>query len=158
MDRRSGSATTAALMLLLIIAAATSISPGEVAQAATSGCSSTGDRSLTVTQTSTLEGLAPGIAPLAITGSVANNAPDSTHITAIDVQITAITPGLGSPAGTCSPSDYRVLDTSMPVSQTIGPGGSTSFGGASIAFSDKTTNQDACQDATVHLLYTANPN
>lgn len=158
MARRSGRGAAATLMLLLVVGTVTTITAGVSAQPATSGCSSAADNSLIVTQTSTMEGLAPGIAPVAITGMVVSNATDSTYITAIDVEITSITPGPGSPAGTCGASDYRVLDTRMPVGRTLVPGGSTSFAAASIAFSDKTSNQDACQDATVHLLYTANPN
>jgi hypothetical protein len=158
MARRSGRGAATALMLLLVVGTVSTITAGVASQAATSGCSSAADNSLTVTQTSTLEGLAPGIAPVPITGRVVNNATDSTYITAVDVEITSLTPGPGSPAGTCGASDYHVLDTRMPVGRTLGPGGSTSFAGASIVFSDKTSNQDACQDAIVHLLYTANPN
>ena len=45
----------------------------------------------------------------------------------------------------------------MRVGKTLSGGGSTAFEGASIAFNNKTVNQDACKYATVHLLYTANP-
>ena len=45
----------------------------------------------------------------------------------------------------------------MPVGRTLDPGGSTPFSGAFIGFSDKSTNQDACQGAAIKLLYTANP-
>lgn len=36
-------------------------------------------------------------------------------------------------------------------------GAATPFRGASIGFSDKSTNQDACKGAAIKLLYTANP-
>ena len=54
-------------------------------------------------------------------------------------------------------SDYRLVATQMPLGRTLSPGGTTPFAGASIGFSNKTTNQDACQGATVHLHYTTNP-
>ena len=65
--------------------------------------------SLTVSQTSVMKGLAPGIAPVAIAGVVTNNGADSTDIIAVDVEITGVVtlpvrcPGLRSerlcPAG-----------------------------------------------------------
>jgi hypothetical protein len=160
MARRSSRRSAEALMLILIIATvatAATVTTGGAAQAETSGCSSAGESSLVVIQTSTMEGLAPGVPPVAITGEVLNNAADSTHIAAVEVHITAVTPGRESPAGSCGAGDYRVLHRRMPVGQTLVPGGSTSFAGASIGFSDMPTNQDACQGATVHLVYTANP-
>jgi hypothetical protein len=115
------------------------------------------DNSLTITQTSVMVGLAPGIAPVAITGVVSNNGTDSTDITAIEVAITGVITDPNSAPGTCDPSDYVLLNPRMPVGQTLGPGGSTPFAGASIGFSNKVVNQDTCKGATVVLLYTANP-
>jgi hypothetical protein len=117
-----------------------------------------GDNLLTVTQTSTMEGLAPGIAPVPITGYVVNNGPDSTHIDVVTVEITSVTTAAGMPAAACDATDYRLLHTTMAVDRTLDPdGGSAAFSGASIGFADKPVNQDACQRATVHLRYTANP-
>ncbi|HEY0217375.1 MAG TPA: hypothetical protein VGC57_13385 [Cellulomonas sp.] len=110
--------------------------------------------SLTITQTSTMSGLAPGVAPAAITGLVVNNGTDSTVVVAIDVAIAFVTLDPDAPAGTCDASDYLLTDTRMPIGRTLDPGGSATFAGASIGFSDKSTNQDACQHATVALLYT----
>lgn len=45
----------------------------------------------------------------------------------------------------------------MPVDQALAPGGSASFARAAIGFDNKTVNQDACQQAVIHLLYTAMP-
>jgi len=64
----------------------------------------------------------------------------------------------GAAAGTCGAGDHVLLDVRMPVGQPLASyGGSTAFAGASIGFDDKSTNQDACQGATVHLHYTVNP-
>lgn len=115
-----------------------------------------------------MEGLAPGIAPVAITGIVTNNGTDSTNIYDIEVEIVAITTALDSAPGVCDPSDYFLvteedpLDTDpsrarMPVNQFLNPGESIMFDGAHIGFSNKSTNQDSCKGATIQLLYTANP-
>ncbi|PUB23570.1 LPXTG-motif cell wall-anchored protein [Promicromonospora sp. AC04] len=147
---------SAALVLILAVGAALAPSSGTSAAAAAAECA-TPDNSLTVTVTSTMEGLAPGIAPVPITGLVVNNGTDSTHITAVTVEITFVTTDPGAPSGACGVGDYLLLDTTMAVGKRLGPGGSAPFDGASIGFADKATNQDACKHATVHLLFTANP-
>ena len=158
--RRHGRATATLLLLLIVSCGAGMVLvPSSPALASPSDCTpDSGDNSLTITQTSTMEGLAPGVAPAEITGLVVNNGPDSTHVTAIAVEIVSVTTEPGSPTGTCDATDYVLLDPRMPVNRTLGPGGSTTFTGASIGFSNKsTTNQDACQRATIHLRYTTVP-
>ncbi len=152
--RRTGAATS--LMILSIVGAAFVILPGTPAQATNSDCGTT-ENSLVVRQTSTMDGLAPGLAPVAITGLVVNNSLDSTYITAVEVEITSVTTRPGSRPGTCDASDYLLLHTRMLVGRTITPGGSVPFAGAAIGLRNKITNQDACQRAVIHLLYTANP-
>jgi LPXTG-motif cell wall-anchored protein len=147
----------ATLVAVLLLGAAVLLGPGAAPPAAAVDCVAAGN-SLTVTQTSTMEGLAPGIAPVPITGRVVNNGADSTYIDAVTVEITSVSTAPGTPAAACDASDYLLLDTTMAVNQTLGPdGGSAAFSGASIGFADKPVNQDACQRATVHLRYTANP-
>ena len=154
--RRRGSAVISSLMIVTILGAVLTFPPGVPAHAETSDCG-TARNSLTVTQTSTMEGLAPGLAPVPITGLVVNNGPDSTYLAAVEVEITSVTTRPGTDAGTCDAGDYHLLDTRMPVGRTMDPGGSVPFAGASIGFMNKPVNQDACQQAVVHLLYTAKP-
>ena len=140
---------------LLLVAGVTAIGvPGslEPAQAA-------GTCSLTITQTSTMIGLAPGRAPEAITGLVTNNGSDDTDIVAIVVSIASVTkaPGPGAPAGICSASDFILVTPRMAVGVTLAAGGSTTFSGASIGFQNGPTNQNACKGSTVHLAYTTVP-
>ena len=151
--RRSRRVTGAAVMLaLLVVGGGTVVGPATPAQAAASDCVTTADNSLTVTQTSVMEGLAPGVAPADITGLIVNNGPDGTRIAAVDVVIVAVQPG---GPGTCDASDYLLLDARMPVAQqSIAPGGSTTFAGAAIGFRDKAIDQNACQNATILLRYT----
>jgi hypothetical protein len=146
----------------VLVGAAIVVTPAVPAQAATSDCSATDDtpsaeNTLTVTQTSVMDGLAPDTEPRAITGDVVNHSPDSTYITAVSVQIVSVTPSPGAPQGRCDPSDYEILDPVMPVGRWLTPGGSTTFRGAAIGMTNKPVNQDACKSAVIHLLYTANP-
>ena len=68
--------------------------------------------------------------------------------------------GAGHPGEVCDPSDDVLLNAGMPVGQTLTPEGSTAFRGATIGFSNKSANQDACKvkGATTELVYAANPN
>jgi LPXTG-motif cell wall-anchored protein len=155
--RRRHGRTTATLLVLLIVScgAAMVLVQSSPALASPSDCTADpGLNSLTITQTSTMEGLAPGVAPADITGLVVNNGPDSTFITAIAAEIVSVTMEPAARPGTCDATDYVLLDSRMPVNRTLSPGGSTTFTGASIGFSDKSTNQDACKRATIHLRYT----
>lgn len=152
---RRGAVTVAAVLLLGV---AIALPADGDAHAASGSCSSTAENSLTVVQTSTIEGLAPGIAPVAIAGTLTNNGTDDTVVSAVDVEIRSITKASGAPAGHCGPSDYVILDARMLVDRALAPlGGTTTFEGASIGFAESSLNQDACKLATVHLHYTANP-
>jgi len=190
MSRRRGRVVTAVLVLL-ISGAAMAITAGTPIPAAADECPPIGsspvsepipglpidslpaqrdprNNSLTIIQTSVMEGLAPGVVPVAITGIVTNNGADGTIIYEIEVEITAVGTIFGSGPGVCDSSDYFLatekyppnLDPTrarMPVIKYLAPGGSTTFGGANIGFSNKSTNQDSCKGATIALLYTANP-
>jgi len=158
--RRRHGRTTATLVMLIVLScgAAMVLVPSSPALASPSDCTADpGGNSLTITQISTMDGLAPGIAPAQITGLVVNNGPDSTFIAAIEVEITSVSSHPRSPAGSCDATDYVLLDPRMTVNRTLGPGRSTTFAGASIGFSNKSTNQDACKLATINLRYTTVP-
>ncbi|MDR7385596.1 LPXTG cell wall anchor domain-containing protein [Promicromonospora iranensis] len=152
--RRRAPVTLAAVLLVGAVAL---LGPGTARPAAAVDCVAA-DNSLTVTQTSTMDDLAPGVPPVPITGRVVNNGTDSTYIDVVTVEIISVATAPGTPASACDASDYRLLGDTMAVGRTLGPdGGSAAFSGASIGFADKPVNQDACQRATVHLRYTANP-
>lgn len=160
MARRGRGAAVAAALLVLLGATGAVALQGVHAPAqavASSGCSSAGDNRLSVTQTSSMEGLAPGVAPAAITGLLVNHSDESTYVGAVDVAITGVTPRSGSVAGACGTSDYRLIGSRMQVDRRLGPGRSAPFAGASIGFNNMDVNQDACQGASIQLRYTANP-
>ena len=155
LTRRRGRATTGVL-LLLISAAAVSMTSGTPGRALAQECPPL-DNSLTITQTSVMDGLAPGIGPVPITGLVRNDGADSTYISAVQVKIVGVVTAAGSPEGSCDVSDFVLLDAVMPVGRTLPPQGATTFAGASIGMRSKSVNQDTCKAATIKLLYTANP-
>ncbi len=148
-------------VILVLAAGATLAHAPSPASAAPSACESSTetpsapeDNSLSLTQTSVMVDLAPHRAPVPITGLVVNNGADSTFVTAVRVEIVGVTRAPGSAAGPCDASDYVLLAPRMSVGRTLGPwGGSSTFSGASIGFANKSSNQDACQGATVQLGY-----
>jgi hypothetical protein len=152
-NRHGGNASL--LVLLLAVVAIWATARSSPARAADVVCPPVGQADLVITQTSVNVGLAPGKAPELLTGVVRNDGTRSTLVTAITVRIASVSKAPNAPAGTCTPEDYVLLDTTMPVGKTLGPGDSAAFAGAHIGFNDKSVNQDACQQATVHLEYTS---
>lgn len=144
---RRGRTAALAVALLLLSAALSASSPGE------SSAEPTNASCITITQTSPLTGLAPGIAPAAITGKITNHWADTIFVTTVTVSIASVTKAPGSRDGTCDASDFLLARPGMPVGVTIEPGGSADVTGASIGFNNKSVNQDACQGATVELHY-----
>lgn len=152
--RRKRAAGAAAVLVLALTGLA--IGPVAPARAAGSECVSAVN-TLTVTQTSTMRGLAPGVASRPITGVVANNGTEATHIAAVNVEITSVTTAAGAQIDGCTAADFVLLDAVMPVRSDIAAGASTPFSGASLGFANRPIEQDACRNVTVHLRYTANP-
>ena len=144
---RRGRTAALAVALLLLSAGLGASRPGE------SSAEPTNASCVTITQTSPLIGLAPGIAPAAITGQITNHWPGSTFVTTVTVNIASVTKAPGSADGSCDASDFTLQATDMPVGRTLQAGESADFAGASIGFNDKSVNQDACQGATVELHY-----
>lgn len=106
-----------------------------------------------------LAGLAPGVAPKTIGVQVNNPAAaggPTAHVTKVSVTIASVTGG--TPAAGCTAADYAISGSPMTVpaaSQDIPAGSSASVSGATIAFANSASNQDACKGATVNLAYSA---
>lgn len=147
--RRSRSAAVAVLVLLGSALALGS--PSAPAEAAT--CTPGG--SLTLTQTSVMSGLAPGVPAAAITGSLRNNSEDSTWIEAVVVTVASANPGARSARRDLRGARLRPARPADAGRPLLGPGGTTGFAGAPIGFNTTSTNQDACQGATVLRYETA---
>jgi hypothetical protein len=58
--------------------------------------------------------------------------------------------------GACDAGDYTLSNAVMAVNTDLAGGASADFGGATLGFIDKPTeNQDGCKGAVVHLAYDA---
>jgi Tfp pilus assembly major pilin PilA len=115
------------------------------------GTATTGSNNpITVNQTSTITGLAPGAPAQTLSGTFDNGNNSNVHITAVTATVTGTnTPG-------CDASDYTI-GGSAPVNADIPPGtGVGTWSGLTIQFNNKpTVNQDACKNAVVSIQYSA---
>ncbi len=112
---------------------------------------------VTVVQTSTIAGLAPGAAAQTISGNFNNPNSGPVYIASVTVSIASVTKAVGAPAGTCTADDYTLSNATMTVNAEVPAGdGKGSWTGATIAFNNNpAANQDGCKGATVNLAYTA---
>ena len=119
------------------------------------GTAATGTTSdLTVVQTSTVSGMAPGDSPQTLSGDFDNPNSGPVYVGTVTVSIASVTKDAGAPAGTCDATDYTLSNAAMTVDAEVPAGsGVGSWTGATIQFNDKATNQDACKNATVNLTY-----
>ncbi|HEX5090467.1 MAG TPA: hypothetical protein VFV89_21840 [Nocardioides sp.] len=122
------------------------------------GSATTGGTSaITVNQTSTIAGLAPGVGAQTLSGDFDNPNGGPVYVTSVTASISSVVKAAGAPAGTCDASDYTLSGAVMAVGTEV-PAGTAqgSWGGATLAFNNKAgTNQDACKGATVNLAYSA---
>ena len=122
------------------------------------GSATSGDvAAVTVVQTSSVTGLAPGLSAQTLSGNFNNPNSGPVYITAVTVSIDSVTKAVGAPAGTCDSTDYTLGGTA-PVAAEVAPGNAKgSWTGLTIQFNNKAgANQDACKGATVNLAYSAN--
>jgi hypothetical protein len=109
---------------------------------------------LTVNQTSTITGLAPGVAAQTLSGDFDNPNTGPVYVTSVTASIASVTKAGGAPAGTCDATDYTLASATMSVGTEVVAGDDKgSWSGATLAFNNKGTNQDACKGATVNLAY-----
>ena len=144
----------AALLLLLALVLSVGFVRVQGAPAAAAGCEKFSVPA-TITQTSTLDGLAAGVASHRIAGVITNTGTRALRIDSITVSISRVTKAPAAAAGSCSARDYLLTVNRMRVRATIAPGASAKFTGASLGFANSTQNQDACKNATVSLRYVA---
>ncbi|HJP79772.1 MAG TPA: hypothetical protein VJ914_36205 [Pseudonocardiaceae bacterium] len=128
-----------------------------------SATTATSNNSVAVAQTSVDTGLAPGVAPVALTGTITNNGTNSVYVN----QLTITVSGVDSNHSTgCGAADYGlatgsgVLDNTAPhtikldIKQDIAPNGVVNFSGVNIGFADNPgADQSACEGATPALSY-----
>lgn len=114
-------------------------------------------QSVTVVQTSTVSGIAPGTAAQTLSGTFNNPNNASVYVTSVTAAISGVVKASGAVAGTCDATDYALTGATMTVGQQVAAGNAQgTWTGATIAFTNKSTNQDQCKGATVSISYTAN--
>jgi hypothetical protein len=104
---------------------------------------------IVVKQTSSVAGLAPGVAPIALSGNFDNGNTGPVYVASVTASVT------GSDKTNCDATNFVITGTStprveVPVGTAVG-----SWTGLSIAFVNKTTNQDACKGAVAAIAYVA---
>ena len=114
-----------------------------------------GPSTLNANQTTVLTPMYPGDSPQTINGNFDNSNSGPIFVNSVTVAISSVTKAVGAPAGTCDATDFTLTGATMAVNASVPVGtGVGSFGGATIQFNNKPTNQDACKGATVSLAYT----
>jgi hypothetical protein len=115
-----------------------------------SGSASTGTTHAITITSDPISGLAPGVAPVGLTGSFNNPSDGAVRVHSISVAITSVTGG----AGSCTADDYTF--TPNFVLDVDAPAGSSTWQGGTIGFANSPTlNQDGCKGAIVHLGFTS---
>ncbi|MEO7752950.1 MAG: hypothetical protein ABIS35_06000 [Terracoccus sp.] len=104
-----------------------------------------------VHQTSTVTGLAPGVAPQSLSGNFDNPNAGPVYVAGVTATVT------GTDKDGCTAGDYTIAGTSTVAAQVPAGNGVGAWSGLTIAFNNKASvNQDACKTAVVSLAYTSN--
>jgi len=110
---------------------------------------------LTVVQTSTISGLAPGGSAQTLSGNFNNSNAGPVYVTSVTAAIDHVSDTNDDPIVGCDDTDYTLANAVMSVgAEVIAGNAKGSWTGATLAFNNKASNQDACKDAIVHLSYT----
>ncbi len=118
------------------------------------GSAATGtSQSIAVNQTTTVTGLAPGVAPQALAGDFTNPNPGPVSVGAVTATV-SIVPAVSG----CTAADYAITGTGEVANGGVVPSGTNvgSWSGLSIEFvNSETRNQDACKNVPVTITYSA---
>ena len=78
------------------------------------GSATTGDVSaVTVVQTSTVSGLAPGLGAQTLSGTFTNPNTGPVYVGTVTVSISSVVKAAGAPAGTCNDTDYTLSNNPL---------------------------------------------
>ena len=123
-----------------------------------SGSASTGTTTgITINQTSTITGLYPGGAPVALAGNFDNSNPGPIHVAQVSVAVAtgwSEQADMSKPA--CTAADFTLTQPDPTNAEVPSGTGVGSWSGATIKLTDLATNQDNCKNVTVDLAYTSN--
>ena len=137
---------TLALALVAGVAASALLHSGFTATNNGSGASPVASTSSWVLSSTSLSGIAPGIAPMTIRGTATNASNQTQYIGTVSPTVT------GTSNSGCTAADFVV--TSGVINTDVASG-STGLNFGTIAFNDTASNQDACQGVTVNLSFTS---
>jgi len=156
MSTRSKSRKTAVATLALLLVGGGIAYGYWTAGGSGTGTAATGTTSsVTVVQSSTVTGLAPGGTAQTLSGTFTNPNTGPVFVGTVTASIASVTKAGGAPSGTCDATDYTLSNAAMTVNAQVPAGTNVgSWSGATIAFNNKASNQDGCQGATVNLAYT----
>lgn len=99
-----------------------------------------------------MQGLYPGGPAHALSGSFTNRGESPVYVGTVTASLTGVTARLG----TCALDNFVIDEAVMPVDREIPVGaGVGSWGGATISMINTSRPQDGCQEATVHIAYSA---
>lgn len=120
-------------------------------QGSGAGDATTGTNSaVTVVQTSTITGLAPGVGAQTLSGNFDNPNAGPVYVGAVSATVS------GTDKTGCTASDYTIAGNAPVNAQVPAGSGVGSWSGLTIAFNNKpAVNQDACKNAVVSLAYTS---
>lgn len=105
---------------------------------------------VTVNQTSTVVGLAPGLAAQPLSGTFINPNSGPVYVAAVTATVS------GTDKSGCTAADYTIAGTATVGAQVASGTSVGSWSGLTIQFKNTGMNQDACKDAVVTIAYTAN--
>lgn len=115
------------------------------------GSASTGtNAAVVVNQTSTVSGLAPGLAAQSLSGDFDNANAGPVYVAAVTATVT------GTDKVGCDSTDYTIAGSATVNAQVPAGNGVGAWTGLTIQFNNKTgANQDACKNAVVDIAYSA---
>lgn len=104
---------------------------------------------VTVNQTSTVSGLAPGLGTQSLSGNFDNPNAGPVYIAAVTATVA------GTDKTGCTATDYTIAGTATVGVEVASGTAVGSWSGLTIKFNNKGTNQDACKGAVVTITYSA---
>jgi hypothetical protein len=104
---------------------------------------------IVVKQTSTVSGVAPGVAPQALSGNFDNGNTGNVYVANVTATVT------GTDKAGCDGTNYTIAGTSTPKLDVPAGNGVGAWTGLTIAFANKATNQDVCKGAVAQIAYVA---
>ena len=97
--------------------------------------------------------MAPGVAAQTLSGTFLNTNTGPVYVTSVTASISSVVKAEGAAAGTCDASDFTLSGAVMAVNAEALANDTSTWGGATLAFNNKATNQDQCKGATVNIAY-----